>query len=179
VVGDFYHYIDSGDPEDQIYAVNSTLFVIAQYLAWAEALRRGVQFLDLGDLERNRELVSRLETIRSTFATDSRFEDPSFRIFRVNQRAIGELMLETFPEESAEGMVRHCTGYASFYSRLEQDETFASWFARLDNDIRHLATSVDPARPRLIALQHDLVDLLDFLDKTAVRFPENRRSKIS
>jgi hypothetical protein len=53
VVGNFWVYIRSGNQEDQTYAINSTLFVIAQYLAWAEALRRGVQFLDLGDLKRN------------------------------------------------------------------------------------------------------------------------------
>jgi hypothetical protein len=177
VVGDFWDYIRSGDQEDQSYAVKSTLFVIAQYLAWAESLRRGVQFLDLGDLKRNQDLVSRLEALRSTFATDSRF-GPAFRIFRVDQRAIGELMLEGFSEDTTEGMLWHCTGYASFCSRLKQDETFASWFARLDRDVHQLATSVDPARSRLAALQHGLVDLLDFLDESALRFPKHLRSKI-
>jgi hypothetical protein len=67
LVGSFWVYIRDDDHEDQAYAIKSTIFVIAQYLAWAEALRRGVQFLDLGDLKRNQDLVDRLEAIRSTF----------------------------------------------------------------------------------------------------------------
>ena len=163
--------------KDQSYAVNSTLFLIAQYLAWAEALRRGVQFLDLGDLKRNQDLVNRLEAIRSAFAADSRF-GPAFRIFRVHQRAIGELMLEAFSDKNGPGMLWNCTGYANFCARLKQDETFTAWFAQLDRDVHQLATSLDQARPQLVALQHNLVDLLDFLDESAVRFPRHLRSKM-
>jgi hypothetical protein len=177
LVGSFWVYIRDDDHEDQAYAIKSTIFVIAQYLAWAEALRRGVQFLDLGDLKRNQDLVDRLEAIRSTFATDSRFGRP-FRIFRVHQRAIGELMLESFSDANEAGMLWNCTGYAAFCTRLEHDEAFAPWFAQLDRDVQQLADSVDPARGRLTALQHDLVDLLDFLDESAVRFPRNMRSRI-
>jgi hypothetical protein len=72
----------------------------------------------------------------------------------------------------------NCTGYAAFCARLDQDKTFAAWFAQLDRDVRQLATSVDPARERLVAVQHDLIDLLDFLDESAVRFPRRLRSKI-
>lgn len=177
VVGDFWVYIRSGDQEDQAYAIKSTLFVIAQYLAWAEALRRGVQFLDLGDLKRNQDLVGRLEAIRSAFATDSRF-GPRFRVFRVHQRAIGELMLDDSSDRNEPRMLWNCTGYAAFCARLDQDEAFAAWFTQLDRDVRQLAISVDPARGRLVAVQHDLVDLLDFLDESAARFPRHLRSKI-
>jgi hypothetical protein len=76
------------------------------------------------------------------------------------------------------GILWNCTGYAAFCARLEQDEAFAAWFAQLDRDVRRLAANVDPARGRLVALQHDLVDLLDFLDQSAVRFPRRMRSKI-
>src|SRR5689334_12349093 len=48
LIGNFEVYVRSDDY--QTYAVDSTLFVIAQYLAWAEALREGIQFLDLGDV---------------------------------------------------------------------------------------------------------------------------------
>ena len=44
VLRGFAGYLRSGDDDEKRYAVNSTLFVIAQYLAWTEALRRGVQF---------------------------------------------------------------------------------------------------------------------------------------
>jgi hypothetical protein len=48
VVRDFVDLLQKGDQDQQTYAVDSTLFVIAQYLGWVEALRRGVQYLDLG-----------------------------------------------------------------------------------------------------------------------------------
>src|SRR6266542_3680653 len=40
-------------------------------------------------------------------------------------------------------------------------------------------SSIEPARPRLVCLQNALIDLLNFLDESAVRFPANLRSKIS
>jgi hypothetical protein len=177
IVGDFWVYIRSDDEEERSYAVKSTLFVMAQYFAWAEALRRGVQFLDLGELKRNQDLVGRLEAIRSALATDSRF-GPEFRIFRVHQRAIGEVMLEAVPDEDSEGGQWQCRGYASFCSKLKQDEFFGSWFDHLDRDVRDLASDIGPARARLVALQHALINLLDFLDESAVRFPRKLRSKI-
>jgi len=178
VIDGFSGYIANGRPEEQDYAVRSTVFVVAQYLAWAEALRRGVQFLDLGDLKRNQDLASRLEAIRHAFATD-RNMGPAFRIFRVDQRAIGELMLENTTELDAAGAQWQCTGYASFCSRLANDEAFASWFARLENDVLQPGMDIGPASPRLVRLQHSLIDLLDFLDGHAVRFPVNLRSKIA
>jgi hypothetical protein len=140
--------------------VNSTLFVVAQYLAGAEALRRGVQFLDLGDVERNRELVS------------TRFTDPLFRIFRVEQRAIGEVMLEPSETGQPVDMPWQCLGYASFCSKVEHDEEFGSWFTRLDNDIRAFADGQKPGRARLAALQNSLMDLTNFLDDPPLRFPQ-------
>ena len=157
--------------------MTNTLFVIAQYLAWAEALRRGVQFLELGDLQRNRELVSRLEAIRSTFSTDSRVSGP-FRIFRGEQRAIGELMLEPAGKDNSPDMPWQCSGYAAFCSMMKNDQDFASWFARLDGDVHSLARHAGPPYRRLAALQNDLMDLIDFVDDPPVRFPATLRSRL-
>jgi hypothetical protein len=49
-------YLRQGRPDEQEYACRNTVFVVAEYLGWVEILRRGVQFLDLGDVERNRSL---------------------------------------------------------------------------------------------------------------------------
>jgi hypothetical protein len=177
VANDYWVMIHSRDEEERSYAVKSTLFVMAQYFAWTEALRRGVQFLDLGELKRNQDLAGWLEGIRNALATDSRF-GPEFRIFRVHQRAIGEVMLEATPDGEAEGSRWQCLGYASFCSKLDQDESFRTWFERLDRDVRELASGPGAARARLVALQSALIDLLDFLDESAVRFPPRLRSKI-
>jgi hypothetical protein len=176
VANGYWKKIRNGDEEERSYAVKSTLFVVAQYLAWAEALRRGVQFLDLGELKRNQDLVGRLEEIRNALATD-RF-GPEFRVFRAHQRAIGEVMLEATPDAEAEGSRWQCLGYASFCSKLEQDGSFRTWFERLDRDVRQLASGPGEARARLVALQRALIDLLDFLDDPAVRFPQRLRSRI-
>jgi hypothetical protein len=147
----FAGYLRGGDEDEKSYAVNSTLFVIAQYLAWTEALRRGVQFLDLGDVERSRELADRLENIRAAFSTDTSLQGP-FRIFRSEQRAIGELMLEPTVSAQASEVPWQCIGYAAFCSRLEQGGTFASWFARLDRDACLFAASGATGTGRLTAL---------------------------
>jgi hypothetical protein len=172
----YWKKIRSGDEEERSYAVRSTLFVMAQYFAWAEALRRGVQFLDLGELKRNQDLVGRLEAIRDALATDK--FGSGFRIFRAHQRAIGELVLEATPDAEAAGSRWQCLGYASFCSKLEQDESFRTWFEPLDRDVRELASGPGEARARLVALQSALIDLLDFLDESAVRFPRRLRSRI-
>ena len=177
--GDFDVYIQSNDPENQTYAVNSTLFVLAQYLAWAEALREGIQFLDLGDAERNKGLAEHLETIRHTLATDRDFTASCFRIFRVDQRAIGELMLEEAKLDDQSSDIRwHCTGYASFCSEREENDKFTTWFARLDHDVRQLPNNKDSARPRLAALQNSLVDIINFLDEKHVSFPQEYLSTV-
>jgi hypothetical protein len=69
-------------------------------------------------------------------------------------------------------------GYAAFCARLQQDKEFASWFARLDADVLELGNGPESGRARLIRIQHALIDLLDFLDKAAIRFPAAQRSKI-
>jgi hypothetical protein len=173
----FAGYLRLGDEDEKRYAVNSTLFVIAQYLAWTEALRRGVQFLDLGDVERSRKLAEHVENIRAAFSTDTKLRGP-FRIFRNEQRAIGELMLEPTTADQLGDVPWQCIGFAAFCSRLEQDQTFASWFARLDRDIRTFSSSKESGHGRLTALQNSLMDLVDFLDNPPLRFPPKMRSRI-
>jgi hypothetical protein len=170
-------YLQQGGQDDQRYACQNTMFVFAEYLGWVEILRRGVQFLDLGDVRRNRLLVERLEAIGTILSTDRDFQDAVPCIFRGEQRAIGELMMD--PTQAGEGAaVRQCIGYAAFTTRLEQEEDFARWFASLERDIRRLAASPTPDHRRLVALQHALLDLIDFLDDPPARFPQEQRARL-
>jgi hypothetical protein len=157
------------------YARNNTLFVIAEYLGWVEIVRRGIQFLDLGDDERNRRLVRLIHDITRTFARD-KLDDAALRLYRGEQRAIGELMIST---DRAQGGELDCMGYAAFCSRMESDEEFARWFTRLRETIEDLATREVARTDRLVALQNRLTDLIDFLDPEAVRFPSRRRDRLS
>jgi len=158
---------------DREYATTSTLYVIAEYLGWVEVLRREVQYLDLGDLEANRRLSDLLEEITSWFLTDK--VDDAFRLFRGEQRAIGEIMLVPRP---ADELARYeSMGYAAFSHKLKGDE-FAKWFARLTGDVERLANCEDVRQMRVLKLQHALIDLIDFLDPDCARVPATRRQKI-
>jgi hypothetical protein len=159
------------------YAVKNTLYVLAEYLAWVEILRRDVQFLDLGDVARSQQLAELLEQVVDALATDERLPDPTLRLFRGEQRAIGELMVEV--ERDYEGKLRHqCIGYAAFVARLHDDKDFAQWFRRLQDDVEAMMLEKSASDERLVELQHALVDLINFLDDPPARFVGPRCTKL-
>jgi hypothetical protein len=51
-------HLGSDDSEQVQYAKTSTLFRLAEYFGWIEILRIGIQFLDLGDQARSRQLTA-------------------------------------------------------------------------------------------------------------------------
>lgn len=158
-------------PEDRLYAVRSTLHVLAEYLGWVEILRRRINFLDLGNKESNRRIVALLSRI-STVLNDDAYPDRNFRLFRSDQRAIGELVIKEGKDADS------CIGYAEFCARLESDPGFAAWFTRLSDSIAALA-SLEGRHPRLVELQVALMDLIDFLDPEQERFPQKHRFRLN
>ncbi len=165
-------YQQSGAAEHKAYAQRNTLFLFAQYFAWVEIIRRSVHFLDLGSAKENREIVNHLSGV-SSILTSGSFPDLSFLVFRGDQRAIGEIMIES---RSPEGL--GCMGYAAFCANLDTEDAFADWFKTLMRDIDELVADETP-RPRLITLQHRLIDLINFLDPDSIRFPDWHRDKVS
>jgi hypothetical protein len=157
------------DPQTHDYALNSTLYAVAEYLAWVEILRRDVQFLDLGEVDLTRGLENRLRDISEIFLNNN--YDPLFKLFRVEQRAIGELMII-----HREGSIQsECIGYVEFTRGL-QDPKFMDWFNRLAEDVKALAEN--PGRiERIRRLQNALVKLMDELDPDCVRIPKNARQE--
>jgi hypothetical protein len=97
------------------YAEDSTIWLIGQYLGWVEAMRRDAQFLDLGSVRSARRLELALGRVRDAFGSDRKISDPLLRIFRVDQRALGELMLA---EENRKEAPTRCIGYTEFRGRL-------------------------------------------------------------
>src|SRR5512144_1475496 len=83
---------ETSRPEDREYAAENTLYLLGQYFCWVEILRRESQFLDARSRARNRAVADQLEKIRDVFAS-SEIPELVFRIFRGEQRAIGEVML--------------------------------------------------------------------------------------
>ena len=101
------------------------------------------------------------------FLSDKDHFGRPLQIWRGEQRAIGELMID--PNATPV----QCIGYAAF----AQDELPASgpWFRRLEADIEEIATA--PNR-RLFELQHALVDLVRELDQDKIRYPDEELGKV-
>lgn len=158
-----------GSPEEREYVRCSTVFVIAEYLGWVEILRRDIQFLDLGQSRNNQRAMTIISSISKVLNRTSA-TDNVLRLWRAEQRAVGELMVH--PE--AEPGRRRCLGYAEFCEKLNGDDAFRRWFAPLLADIDRLAEDTARAVPRLTELQRGLIALIDVLDPKAERFPQFR-----
>ncbi|MCU0548924.1 MAG: hypothetical protein MUC48_06205 [Leptolyngbya sp. Prado105] len=169
----FFEYVYHRSPVGQEYAINNTLYVIAEYLGWVEILRKEIQFLDLGDLDLNRQLSELLIAINQAFGHHRGGE--IFQLFNGEQRAIGEIMMTTRSTQEVIGY--DCIGYASFVKRLN-DPDFASWFTKLKNDLNTIGKTPDVNLDRLVIIHSKLIDLIDFLDPHHVRVPTKHRSKI-
>jgi hypothetical protein len=168
VRGDFSDVYLQGDDRARSYAINHTLFVIAQYFAWTELIRREIQFIDLGADEETRQLAELQHKIYAAWQTD-RF--PSLlRVFGGEQHAVGERMIWEGPRGP------QCMGFASFldYLKGKPDPLISA----LRTDVEALGPRLQEARPRLTELQHCLIDLVIFLDPEAVRFPKKNRTRI-
>jgi len=138
-------------------AIESTLYVFAQFFGWREIIRRDVQYLRLSRDRRIREIGQLLRNISEAFLSDR--YGPQFMIWRIEQRGIGERMIE-----SVDGKIS-CLGYASF---IERRLTMEEWLTPLEHDLEHLQ---EGGRKRLTELQHMLVQLVRKLDDQQKRYP--------
>jgi hypothetical protein len=156
------------------YAVDNTLHVIAEYLTWVDIIRREIQFLDLGEETANRMWLDAFEAVRDTLARDD--IDPTLRIFRGEQRAIGET--STVALDSANGARAHeSLGYAEFVKRRAQPD-FNRWFQKLEGDLKLLAAEPREHLTRPVLLQNALIDILEIMDPDCSRFPTERRARL-
>ncbi len=162
-------YLKHGDERTKLYVIKNTLFVIAQYFAWTELVRREIQFIDLGADEQTRKLTELQDNIYTIWQT-SGYDDPLFRIFAGEQRAIGERLIREGPSGP------ECMGYASFLDFYKEHPD--PLLTAVEADVTGLGANLPQALPRLVALQHALVDMLDFLDPKFVRFPQRNRTKL-
>jgi hypothetical protein len=163
-------YFNNGDDRERSYVVDNTTFLVAQYFAWTEIIRRDIQYIDLGKDEQTRKLARLQDEIYSLFQTDQ-FDRP-LRVFAGEQRAIGERMIR----DGTGTRGPECVGYAAFLAGLAGSPDPMLEYIR--QDVRGLGPRLGDARPRLVALQNALIDLLEFLDPAFIRFPKERRTKV-
>ncbi len=161
-------YLENGEERTHSYAIKNTLFLIAQYFAWTELVRREIQFIDLGVDDKTRQLSALQDSIYSIWQTDK--HGPLLRIFAGEQRAIGERIIREGPRGP------ECMGYASFLDFF--DSCKDPLLHAVETDVAALGANLAQALPRIVALQHALIDLLDFLDPSFVRFPKRNRTKL-
>lgn len=165
----YYHKSE----DDREYAINSTLYNIGEYLGWIEIMRREGQFLDLGDVASNRRVEELLRNLSHAFNRDDL--DHVFRLFRAEQRAIGEIMIA--PQSHSTDPTHRCIGYAEFVERLDEP-SFSRWFKRLRSDVELVADEHKQHEQRMIMLYNGLADLIDFLDPQAIYASKKHREKI-
>jgi hypothetical protein len=169
---------DSNSPEEREYAEKHTLYVIAQYFCWVEILRRDSQFVDPKNDERNRDVARALEAVRETFCDSIAISERTFRLFRGQQRALGEVMLVPVPDPPP-GVPRwDCMGYAAFVESLDEDP-MARWFRQLREDISTVSRNLDSCDTRLRLIQRQLMDLIEVIDPDARRIPPSVRNRVA
>jgi hypothetical protein len=150
-------YINDDTAGKRVSAIESTLYVFAQFFGWREIIRREVQYLRFSRDAQTREIGRLLRNIGETFLSDK--YGPQFMIWRVEQRGLGERMII-----SADSKLT-CLGYASF---IDQRATMKEWLQPLESDFEHLQ---DEGRKRLIELQYLLLELVKQLDDKQKRYP--------
>jgi len=166
--------LQCGDPDLERYARDYTVYVFAEYLCWAEIIRRDLRFLDLGTESRNRELVRLLEANQLAIASEAM--PKPLRLFRGQQRAIGELMMTPTGDP---GPAQYASlGYVRFCEQVDNDPVFARWFRRLRDNLEELAEAWHADQAGVVALQHSLVDLIEFADPLHLRLPARYRDRL-
>lgn len=150
-------YVLGNKAGKQEAALESTLYVFAQFFGWREIIRREIQFLRFLKDEETREVAQLLRDVGEAFLTDE--YGPQFMIWRVEQRGLGECMIV-----SSDGKPT-CMGFATF---VGQRATMKEWLDPLERDLRQMN---EDGRARLTRLQHLLLELVQKLDEDRTRYP--------
>jgi hypothetical protein len=73
--------------EDHEYAELNTMYLFVQYFRWVKIPRRHAQFIDPRNNQTNRAYAVLFEAVRDAFADSISIDEPTFRLFRGEQRA--------------------------------------------------------------------------------------------
>jgi hypothetical protein len=164
--------------EDREYAELNTMYIFARYFCWWEILRRHARFIDPRNDQTNRASVVVFESVHDAFADSIGIDEPTFRLFRGEQRALGEVMLVRAADPQPGAPRWECMGYADFVEALEREQV-ARWFRRLKVDIAVTAQDRQGHDARLRLIQRRLVDVMDVLDPDSHRVPSHLRQRVA
>jgi hypothetical protein len=143
-------------------------------VCWAEIIRLDLRFLNLGAEARNRDWWGLLETTQVAIS----FEGGSrpFRLFRGEQRAVGELMMRSVRDPESARF--EPLGYVTFCEKLDNDPKFGKWFRRLRSDDVDAIAADHSKQDRLNTLQNRLIDLIKYLDPGGSSLPSEHRQTL-
>lgn len=161
-------YLIHGDERRRAYAVDNTVFLIAQYFCYVELARTEIKFIDLGENKRTLEFQKLQDNISKIWLTDS--YSPRLMVFAGEQRAIGEALIV---EHNG---VKDCMGYGGFLKTFTPGSN--PLIDALREDVKTMKDGTAEMHDRLVEAQHAMIDLLKLLDPNCIRFPEEYRSKI-
>lgn len=164
-----YFIEDRGDGSEKEYFLKNTMYVIAQYFAWTEIIRKEIQFIEFDDVKTSQKLSNLQDEIYSIWQFTSRSD--SLNIWAGEQRGIGELLLQD------KGSGYTCIGYSQFLKLVSKGEE--PLLKQLELKIKRYFNTQEHYSVRLVKLQNALIDLLEFLDPDFVRFPREKRTKIT
>lgn len=140
-----------------------TVFLFAQYLGWAEAIRQGVMLRTMAEgstsvARQGPTVISRIRLISDALRDDMFGRD--FLLFAGEQHAIGELM---FSWDTTIGRrLPTVRRYAEFAEQFRSDPDFRAWFAAIVEGID--VVNQPNVVARLSVVQNHLVDIMELLD---------------
>jgi hypothetical protein len=146
-------YLSGPDENRQQIVLLGTCFRLARFWGVLEVLYNNISIEHFEAAASTKSVGNLLTKIGRTFASDS--FGPRFMVWREEQRAIGELMLNPEPR----GVMSHCIGFATFAKNY--DEIFSNWFASIEEALRSADVQADR---RLADLQNLLQQLVEQLD---------------
>lgn len=161
-------YYRNGNEAEREYVLKNTTFVIAQFFAWNEIIRKEIHFIEFKLIEKTKELSDLQDKIYSLWQTDL-YQD-KFVVWAGEQRGIGEVMIENNNDKLT------CIGYAKFLKVLSDEKE--PLLSKLQDKIKTLVETEHFNFRRLIDIQNALIDTLGFLDPNFVRFPKDTRGYI-
>lgn len=163
---------DANDPYYQKYKLMSTVYRLCACLGWLELYRRDVTFLDSGHYGTNRKFERIVQQLRSSLADghlNSADDWPEWKdslIFREEQRAIGEAMIDNADEK--------VVGYGVFCEKFlptspASRDPWISVAARFLMDLECSQTAQkDFRRARCMLFVNYGISLIDCLDSRRV-----------
>lgn len=168
-------FLLNGTQRDKQYARLNTSYLIGQYLCWAEIIRDETQYLSPDRRRKERKLIRAMETVRHGFSDSQGLTNSTFRIFRGDQRAIGELLSVLGFESDTPR--RRCIGYAAYVESQLTDGRMQSWTEPILTGIDTLASDLASNSERIRNIQHALVDLVNLVDPKGNSVVKADRSK--